>query len=130
MLQNLEDGRTIRCNNIFNFISIFDFCQKFSSEILKQSTFSFYLENAQLFEFSKSRFTAENEWNFSTRRAKKTNYTVDYSQHFDQLFYMFRLSSEPNLVSDNEYQNLKEKSLQREIIERTTKFYANFIKFG
>lgn len=75
------------------------------------------------------RFSVLNEWNFSERYAAQKNYTVDYSQHFDQLFYMFRLSTEPKLVSDESYRNLTKNTQQRRIIDEVVDFYANFAKY-
>lgn len=76
------------------------------------------------------RFAVENEWNLSVRKARKSNFTVNYSQHFDQLFYIFRLSTDPDIVPDQAYQNLTKTSLQRSVIKTTTDFYTNFMKFG
>lgn len=76
------------------------------------------------------RFSAANEWNFSERLSKLGNNSIDCSQHLDQLFYMFRLSSDPDIVSDAAYQNIKSGSIQRKIITSTIDFYANFMKFG
>lgn len=75
------------------------------------------------------RFSIENEWNLSWRKAKRSNFTVDYAAHTDQLFYIFRLSAYSDIFPDEAYKMLNENSLPWQIIKNTTNLYANFAKF-
>ncbi|XP_055302656.1 juvenile hormone esterase-like [Sitodiplosis mosellana] len=76
-----------------------------------------------------SKFSVENEWNFSWRKAERSNFTADYAAHVDQLYYVFRFSAYPDIFPDEAYQTLKENSFPWQIIKNITNFYANFAKF-
>ncbi|XP_031622611.1 esterase B1-like [Contarinia nasturtii] len=76
-----------------------------------------------------SKFSVENDWNVSWRKAKRSNFTTDYAAHTDQLYYIFRFSATTDIFPDEAYQTLKENSMQRDIIRNITNFYANFAKF-
>lgn len=71
----------------------------------------------------------ENDWNFSARKAKQSNYTANYAEHTDELYYVFRYSATPNVFPDEAYQKLDKNSIQRQIMKNLTQFYANFAKF-
>lgn len=76
------------------------------------------------------RFSVKNDWDYSQRKTKATNFSTSFPDHSDQLFYIFRLSAYPKWISDQDYQNLSKDSLPRQIIKNITNFYMNFAKFG
>lgn len=91
-------------------------------------SFMLYSYTFQIFYLS-DRFSVENEWNFSWRKAERSNFTTDYAAHSDQLYYIFRFSAYPDVFPDEAYQSLNENSFPWQIIKKLTNFYANFAKF-
>ncbi|XP_055320352.1 esterase B1-like [Sitodiplosis mosellana] len=76
-----------------------------------------------------STFSVKSDWNLSSRKGRKFAFNFNFSNHFDQLPYLFRLSGQ-SLLPDSSYQNLAEDSLERKTIDTLTEFYANFAKFS
>lgn len=84
------------------------------------------LESCRYIEYL-FRFTAENDWNLSARNWNEYGFSLRFSAHADQLYYLLWYSRDaPNEI----YLNLKPDSLQRQIIKNVANFYANFAKFG
>ncbi|XP_031622630.1 esterase E4-like [Contarinia nasturtii] len=76
-----------------------------------------------------STFSVKSDWNLSSRKGRKFAFNFNFSNHFDQLPYLFRLSGQ-HLLPESSYENLAEDSFERKIIDKLTDFYANFAKFS
>lgn len=96
----------------------------------------------------------KSEWNYSSRKGREHGFTFNFSNHFDQLPYLFRLNfihlnhsmwkfctfefklqyyfrlSGQNLIPDTGYDNLDENSMERKVIDMLADFYTNFAKFA
>lgn len=73
--------------------------------------------------------SAKTNWTISDRHFLLNNVT-SRSTHSDVPSYIFRGTETTNSLPDKDYQSLSETSLERQLIKNTTKFFANFAKFG
>lgn len=77
-----------------------------------------------------SKFSVRNDWTMSARRAKLVQYKTKYPEHSDQLAYVFRYSGSLDVLTDNDYLEITEDSMQYPIIKTLIKFYTDFAKHG